>query len=110
MSLFISRVITGLLGITPLTNNGTIGSLYHMLTPSLSSTLPPPQTFPGTKGVRESCPFPTDKEIYDKRSSCEECVCWNETECANISNTTINESNMLLNLSASQSECKYWMW
>ena len=95
---------TGLLGITPLTNNGTAGSLYHLLIPSILSNLPPPQTFQGTRGVRESCPYPTDEEINNMRSFCEDCVCWNETQCADISNATIGDSNELLNLTATQSE------
>ena len=75
-----------------------------MLTPSLLPTLPPPQTFQGSEGVRDSCPYPTDEDTYNMRSFCDECVCRNQTECADVSNTTINDSNMLLNPSAEQSE------
>ena len=99
-----SLSLTGLLGIPPSPNNGTVGSLYHMLTPSLLPTLPPPQAFQGSEGVRDSCPYPTDEDTYNMRSFCDECVCRNQTECADVSNTTINESNMLLNPTAEQSE------
>ena len=97
-----------LLGITPSPNNGAMGSLYHLLTPSLLPSLPPPQTLhvqelEAARGVSESCPFPTDQETYNRRSFCEECVCWDE--CAeNITNATIGEANQLLNLTADKSK------
>ena len=97
----------GLLGITPSPNNGTVGSLYHLLSPSLLPSLPPPQTLhvqelEEAKGVTDSCPFPTDRETYTARSFCEECVCWDE--CANVTNATISEANQLLNLTADKSK------
>ena len=96
---------SGLLGITPSSNNGTAGSLYHLLTPSRLSSLPPPQALHETEkitGVSESCPYPTNEDTYNMRSFCEECVCWEE--CVNISNTTIDESNKLLDVSTETSK------
>ena len=101
---------TDLLDITPSPNNGTVGSLHHLLTPSLLSSLPPPQTLhtqelEEAKGVIKSCPFPTDQETYNTRSFCEECVCWDE--CTDVSNDTINAANQLLNLTADKSKSNY---
>ena len=90
----------GLLGVDPLPNNGTAGSLYHLLTPSLLPTLPPPQALSGTPGIVDSCPYPTsdDEGTLSRRSFCKECVCRNEEQCADVSNTAIDNSNTLLNL------------
>ena len=89
----------GLLGVDPLPNNGTAGSLYHLLTPSLLPTLPPPQALPGTPGIVDSCPYPTmDEETLSRRNFCKECVCRNEEQCADVSKTVIDDSNSLLNL------------
>ena len=86
-----------------------MGSLYHLLTPSLLSSLPPPQTLhvqelEEAKGVGESCPYPMDQETYNTRSFCEECVCWDE--CTNVSNATIGEANQLFNLTADKSKLR----
>ena len=75
-----------------------------MLTPSLLPTLPPPQTFQGTPGVRESCPYLTDEVVYNARSFCKDCVCWNDAKCAEVSNFTMDESNLLLNLNTDESK------
>ena len=80
-----------------------------MLTPSLLPTLPPPQAFPGTSGVHGSCPYPTNEAMYNARSFCDDCVCRKEAQCADISNMTIDDSNMLLNLTASLSELDNWV-
>ena len=93
-----SPLCTGLLGITPSPNNGTAGYLHHMLTPSLLPTLPPPQTLQGVPGNIESCPYPVDEATYNVRSFCDECVCRNKGQCADVSKGTIDDSNLLLNL------------
>ena len=103
-SLSLSLSLLGLLGISPSPNNGTVGSLYHMLTPSLLPTLPPPQTFQGSEGVSDSCPYPTDEDTYNMRSFCDECVCWSNDKCADVSNATMDDSNLLLNLNTDESK------
>ena len=95
----------GLLGIEPLPNNGTTGSLHHLLTPSLLPSFPPPQALPGTPGTTDSCPYPLDEDgTYSRRSFCEECVCRRTEECADVSNATIDDSNLLLNLITDESK------
>jgi hypothetical protein len=95
----------GLLGIEPLPNNGTMGSLHHILTPSLLPSLPPPQALIGTLGITASCPYPLDEDgTYSRRSFCAECVCWRMEECADVSNATIDDSNLLLNLITDESK------
>ena len=103
MLCFHFRSLTGLLGITPSSNNGTIGSLYPMLTPSLLPTLPPVQAFPGTSGVHGSCPYPTEA-MYNARSFCNDCVCsnLNNTQCVDVSNVAVNTSNMVLESTPTQ--------
>ena len=95
----------GLLGIEPLPNNGTTGSLHHLLTPSLLPSFPPPQALPGTPGITGSCPYPLDEDgMYSRRSFCEECVCRRMEECADVSNATIDDSNLRLNLITDESK------
>ena len=81
-----------------------------MLTPSLLPSLPPPQALQGQgkiKEASESCPYPANEEEYNMRSSCEECVCWDECTDDNITNATIKASNQLLNVSADKSKLFY---
>ena len=95
-----SMYCPGLLGITPSSNNGTFGSLYHMISPSFLSSLPLSSALRGASGSRDSCYFPTDDSTYSSRSFCDECVC--RGQCADVSNTIINASNLLLNLNSDQ--------
>ena len=73
----IVHVYAGLLGIDPLPNNGTAGSLYHLLAPSLLPTLPPPQALQGTPGIIDSCPYlvSDDNGTLSRQSFCKEGVC-----------------------------------
>ena len=99
-----TRVCTALLGITPSPNNGTVGSLYHILNSSLLPTLPPPQTFHGTPGIRKNCSYPIDEATYNTRTFCNVCVCWHDDLCPLYDNASINASNPLLNQTFQQSE------
>lgn len=101
-------VSAGLLDIDPLPNNGTVGSLYHLVTPSLLPNLPLPQALPGSPGIVDSCPYPTsdDKGALSRWSFCKECVCRRAEQCADVSNAAIDDSNMFLNLLTDESKLK----
>ena len=64
-----------LLNITAAPHNGSVGALYHFLTPEMVSSLPPPQSFGGLVGITDTCTFPKDRAALVEASLCDECVC-----------------------------------
>ena len=64
--------MTEILEVEPAPNNGTMGSLHHLL--NHPKPLPPPAT---PEGMVENCPYPgSDKEYYDRiDNDMSNCVC-----------------------------------
>ena len=67
-----SYLLTEILGVEPAPNNGTMGSLHHLM--NHPKPLPPPPT---PEGMVENCPYPgSDEEYYDRiDKDMSDCIC-----------------------------------
>ena len=88
-----------LLNITSAPNNGTSGSLYHILKPSVAKKLPPAEALKGSPGVNQMCNLPMDDETFVNRSICEACVC----NCSDNAITILDGNRMNFDLTTAQS-------
>lgn len=68
--LIVSKTFLDLLHIKPAPNNGTAGSLRHLLNPKFLKTLPPVAS---KRITQQNCGFPDDLE--EALKECKTCVC-----------------------------------
>ena len=105
----------GLLCISPSPNNGTVGSLYHLLTPSLLSSLSSPPShlhkhsmFKRPKELERVVPTQWIKKYTTQGVSVRSACAGTNVATQNVSNATISEANQLLNLTADNSKLTQW--